>query len=105
MSTTNPRVSNSYASNNPDIEVSTVSDGNGNQVQNFNLFGGYISLVDEASSTVTYLGKAVPSSITSAAVWQIQRISVSGTITAIELADGNAKFDNIWNNRASLSYS
>lgn len=61
--------------------------------------------VDEISSTVTYVGKADPGTSGSAASWQIQRITVSGTITTIEFADGNSDFDNIWNNRASLTYS
>lgn len=61
--------------------------------------------VDEASSTITYLGFAVPGTLDSAALWQIRKITVSGTITTQQLADGNANFDNIWDNRAALSYS
>lgn len=105
MSTDNPKVSNSYVSNNPDYDVSTLSDGNGNQIQNFNLFGGYISEIDEPSATTTYIGKAKAGTMTSDASWQIQRIYVLGSVTSIRYADGNLKFDNIWDNRASLSYS
>jgi hypothetical protein len=61
--------------------------------------------VDEASSTTTYVGKAVPGTAGGDSLWQITRISVSGTVTTIEYADGNDNFDNVWNNRASLSYS
>ena len=37
-------------------------------------------------------------------VWQIQRITTAGTDVTIEWADGDAKFDNIANNRAALTY-
>lgn len=104
MSLKDPKVSNSFVSSNPDIDVSTVDEGNGKQVQNINLFGGYITRVDIASSTVTYLGKAVPNSGSAAAVWQIAKIDTTSG-ASILYADGNVKFDNIWNNRASLSYS
>ena len=63
------------------------------------------TLIDEASPTVTYLGFAAPNSLTSLAIWRIQKIVVSGTVTSILWADGNNKFDNIWDNRASLSYN
>lgn len=61
--------------------------------------------IDEASSTVTYVGKAAVGSLNADAVWQIQRLTVSGSVTTIEYADGDSNFNNIWNNRASLSYS
>jgi hypothetical protein len=61
--------------------------------------------LDEVSSTVTYVGEAITGTALSAASWRIKRISVTGTVTLIEWADGNGSFDNIWNNRASLSYS
>lgn len=60
--------------------------------------------VDEASATVTYVGEAAPGSATSGALWRIKRITISGTETLVEWADGNGNFDNVWNNRASLTY-
>jgi hypothetical protein len=62
-------------------------------------------LVDEPDSSTAYVGEAALGSATSAAVWRIKRISVSGTVTTITWADGNENFDNVWDNRASLSYS
>lgn len=61
--------------------------------------------VDEASSTVTYFGFAAVGSSESSSVWKIKRLSVSGSITKLEYADGNINYDNNWSNRASLSYS
>lgn len=61
--------------------------------------------VDEASSTVIYQGFAIFGSLTSEAVWQIKKIEESGTVTTVTYADGNDDYDNIWDNRAALSYS
>lgn len=62
--------------------------------------------IDVASSTVAYKGDASPGTATSSASWRISRITTnsSGSIT-IEYADGNTNADNVWDNRASLSYS
>lgn len=61
--------------------------------------------LDVVSSTVSYLGKAVPSSLTSAAVWKISRLtSTAGGNITTEYVD-NGKYTQIWDDRASLSYS
>lgn len=63
-------------------------------------------LAYEAQGLQEYIGEAEPGSATSAAVWRIRKLVYSGTqLTEILWADGNTKFDNIWDNRASLSYS
>lgn len=60
--------------------------------------------LDEASATITYVGTAAPGTLTSAASWAIKRLdSTSGLV--VLWADGNSNFDNIWDDRASLSYS
>ncbi len=61
--------------------------------------------VDEVSKNLIYLGKAAIASSNASAVWQIQRITISGTITTTLWADGNSNYDNIWNDRASLTYT
>lgn len=60
-----------------------------------------IQKIDD-TGTYTYIGKAVPASLTSGAVWQIKRIDTSGNTL---FAGGVATFTQIWDNRASLSYS
>lgn len=65
----------------------------------------YKVIVDEASSTVTYLGKAVAGTSTASALWQITKITISGTQTSLTQADGDFLFNNIFDNRASLTYS
>jgi hypothetical protein len=55
---------------------------------------------------VTYRGDALPGVATSAASWRVSRLTMQsdGDIDII-FADGNDNFDNIWDNRLSLSYS
>lgn len=63
-----------------------------------------LTLIDEASSTVTYIGVAPTGTATSASSWKIKKLSTSGTVTTIAYADSNTNYDNVWDNRASLSY-
>ena len=65
----------------------------------------YKTLVDEASSTVTYVGYALPGTVTSAVDWRVKRLTESGNDLNVEWADGDDLFDNVWDNRAALSYS
>lgn len=60
-------------------------------------------LIDSTSTAgYTYVGNAVIGSSLANAVWKIAKISTTGVVTR---ADGNSNYDNIWNNRTSLSYS
>jgi hypothetical protein len=61
--------------------------------------------VDDASSTVTYVGEAAVASSENSAVWRIKKLETTGTVLKVTWADGNNHFDNVWANRASLSYS
>jgi hypothetical protein len=58
-----------------------------------------------AVGTTTYIAKAAPGSSQATPVWQAKRISVSGSDTLIEWADGNAKYDNSATDLTALSYS
>lgn len=64
-----------------------------------------ITKIDDSDATAIYVGDAIPSSVTSSAVWRIQKIATSGATTSVLFADGDDEFDNVWDNRASLSYS
>jgi len=66
---------------------------------------GRASRVDEVDATTTYIGSAVAGSATSGAVWAVQRLTTSGADLTVEWADGDAETNNVWDNRASLSYS
>lgn len=67
----------------------------------------YIKRVDfDPSGTPIYLGRALPGAAESASVWQIKKIVFGANDDVTEtFADGNANFDNIWNDRLSLSYT
>ena len=63
-----------------------------------------VRLDDITTANVTYVGKAAIASDPANAVWQIFKMDET-TGLVITWADGNDNFDNVWNNRASLSYS
>lgn len=62
-------------------------------------------VVDTVSSSLVYIGEAAISVTPSAPFWKIKRITTTGSIVQIEWADGNENYDNVLNDRASLSYS
>lgn len=62
------------------------------------------TLIDVASATVTYIGKAVPDTATSTASWRIQKVDSTTNPTSIKFADGSTAFDKIWDNRSSYTY-
>lgn len=64
----------------------------------------YALQLDEASTTVTYIGEAAVGTATSAASWRIKRMTDTGDLV-IDWADGDDSFDNVWADRATLSYS
>ena len=66
--------------------------------------GNTTLLVDKTSSTNVYIGVAVFGSATSSSVWQIFRVNTAAGIVSIQYADGNDKFDNEWDDRATLTY-
>jgi ABC-type transporter Mla subunit MlaD len=61
--------------------------------------------VKSTDSTITYIGKAVAGSTLASASWQIKRMTDTSGDLSIQFADGDTNFNNIWNNRESLSYS
>ena len=59
----------------------------------------------DGSGNLIYEGWADPGTATSAALWVIKRYVFTGSnLTSYSFADGNASADNIWDNRASLTY-
>jgi hypothetical protein len=63
--------------------------------------------LDEAASSITYIGEALPGSATNAALWRIKRLDESDPTVEliIKWAGGTDNFDQVWDNRAGLSYS
>ena len=59
---------------------------------------------DSGNINISYVGKSATGSVTSTATWQVRRLDeTTGLIQ--EWADGDSDFNNIWDDRESLSYS
>ena len=59
--------------------------------------------VDSVGLT-TYLGYAESGTATSATTWAVKRIVETGNDVVITWADGDKSFDNIWDDRLTLTY-
>lgn len=60
---------------------------------------------DTEAGGVSYIGESLPGVLPAAAGWRIKRMVETGPDIVITWADGDSNFDNIWDNRAALSYS
>lgn len=61
--------------------------------------------VDDVGGGVAYVGKSEPGTATSAAAWQVQRVTETGADIVIEYANGSPAFNAAWDGRASLPYN
>ena len=59
----------------------------------------------DSVGTTTYLGYADAGTLTSGATWAVKRIIETGDDVSITWADGDKGFDNIWNDRLTLTYA
>ena len=67
--------------------------------------GNFTVAVDKADGNTTYVGNAQIGTATSEVGWQIQKVTVSGTITLIQWASGTDAFINEWDERLTYEYS
>ena len=65
--------------------------------------GSYTTRLDEGA-TYTYVGKAVAGTDDADPLWQITRYPSADFSVGI-FADGDSNFNNVWDDRESLSYS
>lgn len=56
---------------------------------------------DSTTANVTYIGYAAIATPESNASWKIKKLDETTSNLKILWADGNANYDNIWNNRAT----
>lgn len=61
----------------------------------------------DINSNMIYFGKAAIGSLSSAASWQIRKLSydVNSNLTDIQWASANDNFDKVWDNRTLYTYS
>lgn len=64
----------------------------------------YTVRIDTVSTTY-YVGRALVGTAESSALWQIKKIVDSSGDVTITYADGDSRYDNIWDNRLSLTYN
>ena len=81
------------------------------QVTNYYPVGANLSqdlnswIMKDVNGSTTYYGYALSlGADPTAAIWKIRREVTTSTVTAASYADGNGNYDNVWNNRASLTY-
>ena len=60
--------------------------------------------VDTVGNT-HYLGYATAGSVTNGSVWSIKKVVEVGNNVTITCAEGTKDFDNIWDDRLTLTYS
>lgn len=67
----------------------------------------YATKIDEDSVTsgIFYVGKAAIGSSGASAVWQIKKLNTTSIDLDKTWCDGDDSFNNVWNNRESLTYS
>lgn len=86
-----------------DVETTQVSS---KQVQHATLTTVLTFRQDDQSATVSYFGFAAAGTSEASALWRIFKLdTTTSTNQTLKFADGNAKFDNIWANRLSLTYT
>lgn len=76
---------------------------NGLKIPHVIVDGSAESIRIDDTGTYQYFGYATIGSDEAAGVWKISRLTQANP-QALMWADGNADYDNIWANRASLSY-
>lgn len=64
----------------------------------------YAVRLDQVDADTLYIGEAAIGSSEANPVWRIRKFITAGTVSSIYWADGNLAFDNIWDNRTSLTY-
>lgn len=57
---------------------------------------------DEVSSSIMYLGEGLYGALDNEAKWQIKKITITGSL--IDIKNASQGYDQIWSDRASLTY-
>lgn len=83
---------------NADGSINAVTGGSAANTNN--VFMEYKS----TDSNIIYIGEAANASLTSNPAWKITRLDTT-TLLKVTYADGDLNFDNVWDNRESLTYS
>jgi hypothetical protein len=66
---------------------------------------GYVTLIDYATATLTYVGHAAAGTGEASPGWRITRVDESGVDTAFTYPDGEATFTRRWDERTTYTYA
>ena len=88
-----------------DFDTSTHAGSDSLQIWYWKDDGRTLIREDSGNQDVLYIGEADNGTATSASNWKVTRITTSGSSVDVDLADGNSKFDNVFDNRESLTYN
>lgn len=69
------------------------------------LGGGVRTQLIDESGSYTYIGEAEPGTATSSASWRIKRVDETADPDVTVKWAGTGTFNQVWDNRASLSYN
>lgn len=86
----------------PTVTGTTVGAKHGLDVSFMGSTGDAIRWDTTTTANVIYVGFAVPGGLNASAVWRI--MSVNTSTNEVTWADGDDSYDNVWNDRASLTY-
>lgn len=88
-------------------KVIQVMGYDGQNLQRQNASNMSLQLDYVGGTNPVYLGIAAPGTTTATAKWQIRKLTFDGNnnITKMEYSNGSSSFDQVWNDRAGLSYS
>lgn len=64
-----------------------------------------INQTEYSAGNLIYLGEAVPGTATSEAKWRIAYLTYNASVFATRTYANQGAFDQIWDNRASLTYT
>ena len=98
-------VSNSYRSSNPDFRVADIPLADGSKVQSMCAILPFISNFDDQGAGTTYTGYALRGASGASASWFIMKSVTSAGITTVRFASDPFTMNQIWDNRASLTYT
>jgi hypothetical protein len=78
----------------------------GQSLQRLNADNLATQLDYDGGTNPIYIGLAAPGALTSEAKWLIKKLTFDGSNnpTAIKFANGSSNFDQIWADRASITY-
>ncbi len=79
--------------------------GDGSEVQSVNAMLPFISNMDDDGAGTVYTGYALRGSADSDAAWFIMKQFTSGNITTVRFASAPFDFTQVWDDRASLTYT